>query len=38
MIWSVALVSVLIAVALYQLILAIEQRTLRRMGTATAVA
>ena len=38
MIWSVALVSVLIAVALYQLILAIEHRTLRRMGTAPTVA
>lgn len=37
MVWSVALVSVLIAVALYQLISAIEQRMLRRMGTAVAV-
>lgn len=37
MVWSVALVPVLIAVALYQLISAIEQRMLRRMGTAVAV-
>jgi len=34
MIWTVALVSVLIAVALHQLILTVESRVARRMGTA----
>jgi sulfonate transport system permease protein len=37
MIWTVAVVSVLIAVALHQLILAVEGRVLRRMGTSAPV-
>ncbi len=35
MIWTVAVVSVLIAVAFYQLVVLLERRTLRRLGMAT---
>ncbi len=36
MIWTVAVVSVLIAVVFYQIVVVIEKRTLRRLGMRTA--